>query len=164
MDIQENWKSIKGVFLRAARTSMSTAMATVNPDGSPHVSAIGSLILREPCRGFYFEEYPSRTKRNLNRDPRVSVMAVNAGKFFWLKALLMGRFSSPPGLRLYGVAGERRQATEEEKAMWLQRVRPMRGSRCYNILWRAMETVRDMRFENFEPLSCGPMTRNLWKG
>lgn len=162
MDLQENWESIKGIFLRAGKTSMCTAMATIDPDGSPHVAAIGSLILQEPCRGFYFEEFPGKTKRNLNRDPRVSVMAVDSGKLFWLKSLIRGRFTSAPGLRLYGTAGERRKASSEEKALWLRRVRPMRGTRGYNILWRDMETVRDIHFERFEPLTTGPMTRNLW--
>ena len=164
MDIQENWGEIKKAFIQATKTSLLTAMATVNPDGSPHVTAIGSLVLREPCRGFYFEEFPSKTKRNLNRDPRVSVMAVNTGRLFWLKALLWGRFASLPGLRISGMAGERRSATEEEKSMWLKRVRTARGSRGYNILWRDMKTVRDIHFESVEPIHLGTMTRELWKG
>jgi hypothetical protein len=164
MDIQENWGEIKKAFIQATKSSLLTAMATVNPDGSPHVVAIGSLTLREPCRGFYFEEFPSKTKRNLNRDPRVTVMAVNTGRFFWLTALLKGRFSSSPGLRISGRAGERRPATEEEKSIMVKRVRPVRGTRGYNILWRDMKTVRDIHFESFEPIHLGAMTRNLWKG
>lgn len=39
-------------------------------------------------------------------------MAVNAG--FWFKSLLLGRFVSPPGFRLYGRVGALCSAATEE--------------------------------------------------
>lgn len=65
MDIKENWKDIKKLFSESFRSSFHYAIATVNAEGDPHVTPIGSLILMGPGRGYYFEEFPRQLPQNL---------------------------------------------------------------------------------------------------
>ena len=162
MEINGHWEAIRAVFRDAFKSSLHYAIATVNADGTPHVTPIGSLILEADHKGFYCEEYPRTMTKNLENNQRVCVMAVNAGKWYWLRSIFRGRFSKPPGVRLMGTVGERRRATEEETARWLKRVRPLRRFKGYNLLWSNMRTVREITFDSFEPVRAGAMTRGLW--
>jgi len=163
MEIGKHWESIRNVFNEAFKSSMHFAVATVNDDGSPHVTPIGALILRENPAGFYFEENPVRLPRNLKTNPRVCVMAVNADKIFWGKALIEGKFISPPAVRLYGLAGQPRKAIPEEIARWQEQIDPFKGTKGYGLLWSHFAWVRDIAFDSFEPVETGEMTVNLWK-
>jgi hypothetical protein len=136
-------------------------MATVNEDGSPDVTPIGSLILREDTSGFFFDEFCGRSRENLDRDPRVCFLAVNAQRPFWLKSLIIGKFSAPPAVRLTGVVKELREATPEEIAAWQSRVNFARGTSGYKIMWNQMHLVREVHFDSFEPVDCGKMTSGL---
>ena len=112
LDVSKHWGEIRRVFAAAFSSSFHFAVATVGADGEPHVTPIGSVVLTEPGRGFYFEEYPTRLPRNLRHDPRVSILAVNSSRGFWLRTLLFGRFPAPPAVRLRGrVVGEPRHPT-----------------------------------------------------
>jgi hypothetical protein len=62
-----------------------------------------------------------------------------------------------------GSAGKKREATKEEIAMWQDHVKPARGTKGHDILWKDMRMVRDIYFDSFEPVSCGEMTQDLWK-
>src|SRR3954451_5276449 len=53
-----------------ARNSRTTWLATVNEDGSPHVTAVGALWLDG---AFWFQTGATRKGRNVTRDPRCSV-------------------------------------------------------------------------------------------
>ena len=54
-----------------AHNSRTTWLATINEDGSPHVTAVGALWLEE---AFWFQTGASTRKgRNVARDPRCSV-------------------------------------------------------------------------------------------
>src|SRR3954453_10663033 len=53
-----------------APNSRTTWLATVNEDGSPHVTAVGALWLDG---AFWFQTGTTRKGRNLTRDPRCSV-------------------------------------------------------------------------------------------
>jgi hypothetical protein len=69
---------------------------------------------------------------NLDTNPNVCAMAVNASQWFWFKSFWLGRFVSPPGVRLYGKVGALREATREEVDLIEARVRPTKwreGSR-----------------------------------
>ena len=57
MDIAEHWKDVKALFKESFKSSFHYAIATVNEDGEPHVTPIGSLILGKPGHGLYFEEF-----------------------------------------------------------------------------------------------------------
>ena len=80
----------------------------------------------------------------------------------WLRALVKGRFSTPPGIRLRGHAGERRPATPEEQERWQHRVRRLRWTKGHALLWSQMTHARDLRFEAFEPIRLGAMTAGLF--
>ena len=157
MDIEKEWDQIKRIFRDGAKSSMYFAIASTNPDGSPHVTPIGSLILYGPGYGVYADEYPAILSRNIAHNPRVCVLAVNSGKGFWLKSLIRGKFSRHPGLRLTGIAGKKRPGTQQEIQNWLNRVKVFRRFKGYDLLWRHMKYVRDIHFDGVELLSLGKM-------
>lgn len=162
MDTDNHWDEVKTLFRASFKSSFHYAIATVNSEGQPHVTPIGSLILTTPGQGFYFEHFPSALPDNLQENPRVCVLAVNSGLIFWLRSLIGGRFAKPPAVRLYGRVGDLREATDIEKARWLKRVRPLSFSRGHALLWRDMQWVRDIEFDCMEPVSIGKMTDGHW--
>lgn len=162
MELADNWELIRKVFDEGFKSCFSFAIASVGRDNTPHITPIGSLILRDNLTGYYCEEFPSRLPENLNLNQRVCVMAVNADKAYWGRALLEGRFSSPPGVRLYGTAGIPREGTPEEIEMWHKKVDFTRALKGYKILWENMRMVRDIEFDSFEPVLLSQMTDGLW--
>ena len=118
MNIHENWEMIKGIVQVSMKSSHHLSFATVNEDGFPHITPIGSLILRDDCTGYYFEEYTKQMPINLRNNQRISILAVNSGFWFWIKAIYSGKFSSHPGIRLHGKVGDRRPATDGEIDAW----------------------------------------------
>lgn len=161
MEIGNNWETIRKIFDEAYKSCFHFAVATVNPDGTPHVTPIGGLFLRENHSGFYLEEFPSRLPQNLRHNPRVCILAVNADKLFWGKALVDGKFPSPPGVRLAGIAGELRDATKEEVEMWHKKVGFARALKGYKIMWENMRHVRDIEFDGYEPIYLAEMTSGV---
>ena len=162
MEIAKHWETIRAVFEDGFKSCSHFAVATVNDDGSPHVTPIGALILREDQTGFYFEENPTRMPRNLKRNPRVCILAVNADKAFWGQSLVEGKFISPPAVRLLGTAGELREATADEVAAWQEKIAIAKGTKGYSLLWERFGRVRDITFDSFEPVLVGEMTKGLW--
>lgn len=156
------WNEIRRVFGAAFASSLHFAVATVRPDGAPHVAPIGSVLLLEPGRGVYFEEYTTRTPRHLERDQRVCVLAVNSSRWLWLASLVRGRFATPPAVRLLGTVGARRPATARELALFQRRVRLVRRTRGHALLWAGLRTVRELHFDAWEPIVIGAMTRGVW--
>ena len=67
MITQEKWAIIRRVVDEANASCSHVSVATVNADGSPHVTPIGSLALRDDPSGYFFGEFCSRTRENLNR-------------------------------------------------------------------------------------------------
>ena len=163
MEIGKHWKTIQTVYQESLHSSMHYAVATVNEEGSPHVTPIGALFLREDKTGFYFDEFLVNLSRNLERNPRVCILAVNSNPTFWQKSLLAGKFETPPAVRLMGSVGKKREGKEEEIAMWQDHVKLARGTKGHDLMWKNMRLVRDIYFDSFEPVSCGEMTKDLWK-
>ena len=163
MEIGANWETIRNLFRNSFLSSLHYAMATTNADGSPHVTPIAALILREDRTGFYFEVYTDKMSKNLSKDRRVCVMAVNSDLLFWARSFMEGKFDVPPAVRLGGTVGERREATQEEIAVWRERVEFAREMKGYDLLWKTMRYVRDIYFDSFEPVYLGAMTAELWK-
>lgn len=164
LDPVEHWPEIRRLFAAAFTTSFHCAIATVGADGEPHVTPIGSVMLTEPGKGIYFEEFPSRLPHNLRHDPRVSILAVNSSRLFWLRTLFTGRFPAPPAVRLHGrVVGEPREASQAELTRWHRRVRRLRRLRGYGLLWGRLRRVRDLEFDAADPVRVGPLTAGLWK-
>lgn len=154
------WESVTSLFRRTFRSTLHYSVATVGPDGAPHVTPIASVLLTEPGRGILFDIFTSRLAFNLEHDPRLCVMAVDTTKRFWLKSLLRARFGLPPATRLTGTAGPRRRATVEEQQRWLRRVRPLSRLKGHALLWGNLAHVRDLAFDEVVPVRLGSMTRD----
>jgi uncharacterized protein len=118
MNLEIPWKGIRHLFGRAFRSSLHFSMASVTADGLPHVTPIGSLLLREPGHAIYFEEFTSGMPRNFRDRQQVCVLAVRSGLVFWVLALWRGRFHAPPAVRLHGSVGPVRSATEMPRDCW----------------------------------------------
>jgi uncharacterized pyridoxamine 5'-phosphate oxidase family protein len=161
MNIDENWDMIKATLQAAMKSSHHLSFATVTEDGSPHVTPIGSLILRDDCTGYYFEEYTKQMPINLKYNQQISILAVNSGVWFWIKSIYSGKFSSHPGIRLHGIVGERRPATKGEIAAWQNRVKSVKKTKGYKLIWENLKHVRDIKFDSFEPITAGEMTKYL---
>jgi hypothetical protein len=163
-DIVTAWPTIYALARQTFPSSLHFAFATVNTDGTPHVTPIGSLMLcpDEP-KGIYFEIFTTQMPRNLATQQRVCVLAVRSGQWFWLLSLLQGRFATPPAVRLLGTVGPRREASTVELARWQRRVSRLRWLKGSRILWGQMRFVREITFDSYEPVRLGAMTRGLWE-
>lgn len=158
-----NWHVVKGLCSDTFATAMHFTVASLDEHGAPRITPIGSLVLLEPGRGYYFENYATGLLRDLDRDPRICVMALNASRWLMLKALFTGRASEPFGVRLHGTAGARRPATAEERARFMQRVHRFRFLRGHGLLWSKLATVRDVHFDAIEPVRI-PVLGDQWAG
>ncbi len=134
-----DWQTIRGVFREGFATGFHFAVATVDEDGFPQVTPIGSLVLGEVGRAIYTESYALGSRWEL------------------LKTLWRGKASRPFGVRLYGTAGARREATLDELEGFSRRVRSLRFLRGHGLLWGKLRTVREVRFHAFEPVRLPPL-------
>lgn len=162
MTIVKHWEKIQAVFVEGNRSSMHFAIATVDNKGFPHVTPIGALFLGNKGTGFCFDEMTSKMSENLNKNSNVAILAINSDPVFWEKSLISGKFIAPPGVRLSGTMGKKREATQDEINMWKNEIKPFEGTKGYNILWKDLKTVRDIKFNSFEPVLCRDMTEGLW--
>ncbi len=162
MDIIKNWENIQRLFKKALSSSGHYAIATVTPEGLPHITPIGSLIFLEPGHAFYFEEYPKNLPHNLEENPNVCILAANSGFFFMLTSMIRGRFNSPCAIRLYGTAGPRRVATDREIDLWMKKVKVFKRTKGYKIVWDNMHVVRDLKFTDARCVYFGEMTKDAY--
>lgn len=157
MEITDDiWERIRTLFSNAFESSFYCTFATVGEDGMPRATPIGSLILGSDRTGFYFEEYSSGLSKNLRTNPRVCILAVDTNKRLWFKMLLFGEFTETFAVRLMGTAGHKRPATNEEIALFLDRVSPYRMLKGHDLLWGSLTQVRDITFDSFDPVRIGP--------
>jgi uncharacterized protein len=161
MEIENHWDEIRKLFDEAYKSCFHFSVATINSDGSPHITPIGGLFLKEGCNGFYFEEFLVNLPGNLDNDARICVMAVNADKVFWGKSLLDGRFAAIPAIRLTGTAGKQREASEDEIVLFQKRIGIARNTKGYKIMWENMHRVRDIKFDACQPIHLADMTAGL---
>lgn len=159
----DTWPELREVWNRALSTSLAVSVATVDEDGAPHVSPIGSLTLgREPGTGSMLELFSHQMVRNLDRDPRVTVLAVDSSAIRFVAGLARGRFPRAVATRLSGTAGSRRWATDEEVARFRRRVRSVRWLKGHDLLWGADRMrARDLVFDLERPVNLGTMTAHL---
>ncbi|MCG7550732.1 hypothetical protein [Pseudoalteromonas sp. Of7M-16] len=162
MDIETDWSEIKSLFKCSFKSSFHYAIASVTDDGEPHITPIGSLILAEPGKGYYFEKFTKQLPSNGRTQPKICVLAVNGGMWFWLKSLIKGEFGSRPAVRLYGTLGVLRDATDSEKARFQRRVKSTRFTRGYKLLWKDMSKVREIEFDRVEQVKIGAMTKRFF--
>lgn len=160
---QDSWPATRELWRRALTTSLAVAVATTNPDGSPHVSPIGSLVLgRDPGTAVLFELFSRQMGQNLDRDPRVTVLAVDSSLRRFVGGLWRGRFERAVATRLTGTAGPRRWATDDEIARFRRRVRPLRPLKGHDLLWGWQRVhARDLHLDVEVPVRLGAMTRHF---
>jgi hypothetical protein len=72
-----------------------------------------------------------------------------------------GKFPSPPGVRLLGIAGEAREGTKQEMELFQKRMGFARSLKGYKVMWEGMRRVRDIKFDAFEPIDLGAMMAGL---
>ena len=145
-DLASQWNLVHDIVDRARRSTGHLDISSVDVDGNPTITPIGTVFLRTDCTGFYFDEYTEQLAKNLDDNPHFCLMAVDGGSIFWLRSLLTGRFRKEIGARLYGTAGPRRPATGDELDKVHQRVRLMRLTRGGRALWSDFSHVRDLQF------------------
>ncbi|MBL7807768.1 MAG: pyridoxamine 5'-phosphate oxidase family protein [Saprospiraceae bacterium] len=145
------WPNIRRNFRRGFLSSLHVAIGTVDAQGQPHVTPIGSFFLnRDGFTGFYFELFTRNIPQNATHNPRVCIMAVNSGKWYWLKSMLLGKFATPPMTKLYGALGALREATPEEMSRINRRLGRMKAFPGGQKLFGKMSLVREVHFEAYE--------------
>ncbi len=159
---EKNWEQIRKFWGDASHVTASPNMpycvfATVNEDGSPRVAPYSSLILGEKMQGFYFDEFSQHLSKNLDREKKVCILLLKNNKRFWIKTVLFGKFDHAPGIRLMGTVGKKREATAQEINAFRKPLRKLKFFKGYKPLWEIMKYGRDIYFESFEPVKCGPM-------
>lgn len=103
----------KDVVRRAVRTSLHCSIASTNADGSSHVTPIGSVLLGDFGSAIYFDVFNKRLAGNIERDPRVTILAVNSGRVMWLRSLAKNQFAAAVSA-WFGVVGPAREPTQTE--------------------------------------------------
>jgi len=155
------WNRLKPLAGRVFGSSLHFAMATVNPDGNPHVTPIGSLILTDPGEAYFFEVLTRQLPTNLDNGSPIAVLGVISSLRLWVPSFVAGRFKTPPAFRLRGVAGKSRPSTAAERDRWKRKVRYLRWTRGYEALWANVDTVRELHFHQLQPVEIGRMTSGM---
>lgn len=160
---EADWRQARQICASSFLSSLHFSISSINGDGTPHVTPIGSLRLLEPGTAIYFEIFTSRLSENLEQRRSLCILGVNSSKRFWVRSLWSGRFSERPGVRMVGVAGQRREATREEVAWWQRRVRFARRLRGYEMLWgtQQLRWIRELTIVEIVPVALGAMTADL---
>ena len=159
----KHWPEVRRVVARGQASSLHCAIATVSEDGAPTVTPIGAVFLGAGPRGFFFDRYTSELGRNIDANGKVCLLAVHSGKWFWLRSFFSGRFTSPPGVRLYGTAGPLRAATPDELRQIEERVRSSTWLKGSQLIWSSFTHVRDLEFTSFRPVSSPVRMERLWQ-
>ena len=154
----EQWATVRQIVPRTILSSLHCSVASVNPDGSPHVTPIGSFLPTEKGRGVYFDAFNSQLAANVERDPRVTILAVHSGWIMWGRSFLKGRFVSPPGIRLIGNVGAQRRSTQQEVQRFHRLVGRLLHTKGGQRMWASLPLVRDVTIERVLPVWMGEMT------
>ncbi|GAC1377352.1 MAG: hypothetical protein NVS3B3_18380 [Aquirhabdus sp.] len=163
MNLKQHWSTIKSVVERGQASSIHCAIASVDSEGIPNVTPVGTVFLRDNQTGFYFDQYTNSLAKNLETNPNICLMTVNTRSSFWLKSFVIGRFISPPGVRLYGTVSALRPATQEELAKIGKRIKLTRWMKGSKLLWSDFTHVRDIHFTSFRPVTYPEMMDGLWE-
>lgn len=158
------WNQVHSTVGRSLSSSMHCSIATVGEDGHPHVTPIGSVMLTEPGKGVYLDVMNVQLGRNLDRDQRLTLLAVDSSRRTWLHALARSHFATPPGVRLTGTAGPARPASDAELARFRRRVSLALRTKGGRQLWGGdtRYPARDLTFSSVVPVHIPRMTRHLW--
>ena len=159
--IKDNWDSLRKDFLRCQKSSGGVVqIASVDQNGTPNMTPIGSLFLGKNSQAFFCNRFPRNLNENLKTNDQVCVIAMNGSKWFWMKSLFKGQFATCPGIKLYGRISQRRKIAKEEKEKWENLVKPFRFLKGHALLWKDMAYASDIQFDSYEYLKAGEMTNN----
>jgi hypothetical protein len=158
MNLVTDWKIIRKQFNRSFRQNLHVPIASLDGDNKPTITPIGSFFLNSDQTGFYFEKFPKTIPTYAKINPNICVIAVNSSKWFWLNAIIRGKFKSSPAIKLYGQLGDRRKATSHEIKRLNSRMKSTKGLRGNVYLWSNMEFVREITFTKAESIKLGKMT------
>jgi hypothetical protein len=135
------------------------SIATVNQNGQPHNTPIGSVFLENESKGYYLEMYTRSIAANAKENNKACIMVVNASIWYWLKSLFKGKFVSPLGARIYVELKEKRIGTDLEKNRFLKKVKPLKFTKGYKKLWGANQFhVRDFVITDIKPVAIKTMS------
>lgn len=152
-------EKVKPLFSRAVFCSV----ATVNEVGMPHVSPIGSVVLNDEKHGWFFQKFTKRIPQNSAHCEYATIMAVNDGRWFWLKSVLKGQFKKPPAMRILVKLGKLRPATEAESAKFQRRVGIFKRTKGYAMMWQEMAEIREFEIVEYKPVFISTMTKDQFK-
>jgi hypothetical protein len=161
MNIKSDWKNIRIHFSKSFKSSLHVSIASVDTENNPTVTPIGSLFFNNDQMGFYFEKFPSNLPKHAEQNKNICVLGVNSNRWFWTKSLFKLKFKEYPAVKLYGVLGERRKATEKEINRLVRRMRLTNRLKGHQYLWSNMETIREITFTKAETINLGEMTKQL---
>lgn len=161
IEVKSDWQAIRKHFNKSFRTNFHFSIASVDENGKPTVTPIGSLFLNDNQTGFYFEKYPAKLPLHAEENTNICVLAVNSSTFFWLKSLYKGKFTRYPAIKLYGELGMRREASDSEIKRLNRRMSVTKGLRGNTYLWGEMKYVREVTFNSAEKINLGKMTESL---
>ncbi len=146
---------IKPLFSQAVFCSI----ATVNATGQPHVTPIGSVVLKDRSSGWFFQKFTKNIPNNATHCEYATIMAVNADRWYWLTSVFKGRFKKPPAMRLLVKLGQLRPATDVEAQKFQRRVGMFKRTKGYAMMWQQMSEVREFEIIEYKPVFIGKMTR-----
>ena len=163
MDMENKWDEIIEIVNKSFYSSYYFSIATVTDDGTPHLTPIGSLMLGKNRNGILFEKYSVNIGNHIKTNNKICVMAVNVGLTKMLKGVIFKKLREPLGIRLWGTAGEKREATIEEVEGLHRRIQsalPFIGGKIrhlngYKKLWGDMKYVREIEFARYEFVRFG---------
>lgn len=155
------WPDLKRFAGDVFRSSLHFSIASLNQDGTPHVSPIGSLLFLEPGKAIYFEILTQQLPMNLDAGSPVTILGVDSRRRLWLRALATGRFSTPPAIRMSGTAGPKREATPEEIRRFKRKLGPLKILKGYGMLWGGLRYVREINLTQIHPVNIGGTTRHF---
>ena len=162
MDIGKHWPQILRALAEGKKSNRFFSIATVNSDGTPHVTPIGHVFFNDDMTGYYFDQYSEVMPKNFEKNKNICLMSVNSNTFFWLKSLFSGRFSMSPAIRIMGTVGDKRDASKEEVEKLKKSIAITSGLKGHKLLWGDLTKVRDMRFTSFSPAKYPTMCEKLW--
>lgn len=145
---------VKPLFSQAVFCSV----ATVNQQGQPHVTPIGSVVLTDKNSGWFFQKFTKNIPQNADHCQYATIMAVNDGKWFWLKSLIKGQFNHPPAMRILVKLGQLRPATEAESQKFKRRVSVFKHTKGHAMMWQDMANIREFEIIDYKPVYIGQMT------
>lgn len=151
---EEKWREIIRYYGDYKQTSM---IGSVNGEGQPNVTPIGSLCLKDDFSGYYFDLFTKELSDNLDRNNNVCVLYVNTGILFWFKSLCINDYKKPPGIKLIGYAGNRRKASAEEIELFRNKTKALKMLKGYHTIFGGLSYVRDIKFTDYFMLNTGKM-------